>query len=145
MIAHFACSASEHMGGQFRACVSHADAVLELYDPKESAGYIARYAQDPRVTVMTNACIALAVQGQVDRARRLSEETVSHAHGLGHEFVLSIALQIPAFLALHLGDADAAMRAALEWMTIAERQENPVYRALAASVIAWARAKGART
>ena len=142
MVAHFACSASHQMVGQLAACVSHADLVLKLYDPAESEGYIVRYAQDPRVTVMTNACVALTLQGRVDEARQASAETVLHARHLGHEFVLSIALQIPAFLAVHTGDAEAALPAALEWMAVAERQENPVYPALAASVISWARAKG---
>ena len=141
MMAHFACSASQQMVGDLAACVSHADMVLKLYDPDESDGYIVRYAQDPRVTAMTNACIALIVQGRVDEARQASDETVEHARKLGHEFVQSIALQIPAFLAVHAADAEAALPAALEWMAVAQGQENPVYRALAASVISWARAK----
>jgi class 3 adenylate cyclase/tetratricopeptide (TPR) repeat protein len=141
MMAHFACSASEQLGGRFQACVTHAEAVLKLHDPNEAPGYVARYAQDPRVTAMTNACIALAVLGQIDRARQLSDETVAHARALGHEFVLSIALQIPAFLAVHLGDVDSALEAALEWAAVADRQGNPVYKAMAASVVAWARAK----
>ena len=141
MMAHFACSASQQMVGDLAACVSHADKVLTLYDPADSEGYIVRYAQDPRVTVMTNSCVALTLQGQVDQARDASDQTVAHAQRLGHDFVLSIALQIPAFLAVHTGDAEAALPAALQWMAVAEGQENPVYRALAASVISWARAK----
>jgi class 3 adenylate cyclase len=141
MMAHFACSASAQLGGLFQACVTHAEAVVELYDPSEAPGYVARYAQDPRVTAMTNACLALVIQGRVNRARQLSDETVAHARALGHDFVLSIALQIPAFVAMHLGDVDWALEAALEWAAVAERQGNPVYKAMAASVIAWARAK----
>lgn len=141
MMAHFACAASEQLAGRFQACVTHAEAVLELYDRNEAPGYVARYAQDPRVTAMTNACVALAMLGQADRARQLSDETVAHARALGHEFVLSIALQIPAFVAMHLGDVDSALEAALEWAAVAERQGNPVYKTMAASLIAWARAK----
>ena len=141
MMAHFACSASAQLAGLFQACVTHAEAVLELYDRDEAPGYVARYAQDPRVTVMTNACVVLAALGQADRARELSDATVAHARELGHEFVLSIALQIPAFVAMQLGDVDSALKAALEWAAVAEHQGNPVYKAMAASVIAWARAK----
>lgn len=141
MMAHFACSASHQMMGDLAACLTHADKVQTLYDPAESEGYIVRYAQDPRVTAMTNACLALILQGHVDQARTASDQTVAHARRLGHGFVLSIALQIPAFLAVHDGDTAAAMAAALEWMAVAEGQGNPVYPALAAAVISWARAK----
>ena len=141
MMAHFACSASQQMVGDLTACVSHADTVLMLYDPADSEGYIVRYAQDPRVTVMTNACLAMVMQGRVDEGRRAGEQTVTHARNLDHGFVQSIALQIPAFIAVHTGDAAAAMPAALEWMAVAQGQENPVYPALAASVISWARAR----
>ena len=141
MMAHFACSASHQMVGELAVCVDHADRVLGLYDPAESDGYVVRYAQDPRVTVMTNACIAMVIQGRVDEGTRAGEETVAHAARLEHGFVQSIALQIPAFIPVHTGDPEAAMPAALGWMAVAQGQENPVYPALAASVISWARAK----
>ncbi|MGH3003169.1 MAG: hypothetical protein ACRDM1_11010, partial [Gaiellaceae bacterium] len=140
--AHFAVSATVYWLGDFPGTVHHADEVTRLYDPAQAASYVARYAQNPRVTAAADAAWAEWIMGRADSARRRAAETVAHARELGHDFVLTIALQIPAFLNLHMGDVPGTAIAAQEWLACAERVGNPVYTGLATACLGWATAAG---
>jgi tetratricopeptide (TPR) repeat protein len=143
--AHFAVSATVYWLGDFAGTVHHADEVARLYDPEQAAAYVARYAQNPRVTAAADAAWAEWIMGHTGAARRRSEETVAHARELGHEFVLTIALQIPAFLSLHMGDVAATAAAAQDWLDTAQRVGNPVYVGLASACLGWAKAASGET
>ena len=136
--AHFAVSATVYWLGDFAGCVTHADEVDRLYDPAQADRYLATYAQNPRITAAADAAWAEWIMGRADSARRRAAATVAHARELDQPFPLTIALQVPAIVALHMGDVAATASAAGEWLECAQRVGNPVYIGLAAACLAWA-------
>lgn len=140
--AHFAMSATVYWLGDFEGTATHADEVNRLYEPAKAALYVARYAQNPRITAAADAAWAEWILGRPDAARRRCADTVAHARELGHDFVTTIALQVPAFTAVHMGDVPAAASATLEWLGVAGRVGNPIYLGLASACLGWAKAAG---
>src|SRR4051794_7700370 len=138
--AHFAVSATVYWLADFAGCVEHADAVDRLYDPAQADRYLATYAQNPRVTAAADAAWAEWIMGRPERARSRAEATVAHARELDQPFTLTIALQVPALVAVHAGDAAWAAAAGQEWLQCASAVGNPVYIGLATACVGWARA-----
>lgn len=137
MQAHLAVSLTVYWLGDLAGTVEHAEKMLALYDPTEAAGYVARYAQNPRVTGMTDAVWATWMLGRPAEAIAMGRETQAHADSLGHGFVATIAAQILPVLYVHMGDVDAAETAGVGFMAKAKEMGNPVYIGLATVVMGW--------
>ena len=71
--------------------------VLALYDPQRAERWIQLTGHDLRTFVGVYACQWIWMQGDLDRAVLVSEESSAHAHTVGHAFNLVWALTFCAY------------------------------------------------
>jgi len=91
--------------GEFGRAAEHAERSLSYYSPMHHAPFAWRYVQDIGVSAMSQLAIALWHCGQIDRALRLGQETLSKAESLNHLHTIGYALGYSgAILAFFRGD-----------------------------------------
>jgi class 3 adenylate cyclase len=106
--------------GELNEADAQAARVLELYDARQAERWIQLTGHDLRTFVAVYSCQWIWMQGHVDRALRVSEESDVLAREVGHAFNLAWALTFsayvhayrrePAMLLDRLGRADEVAR-----------------------------------
>ena len=70
--------------GDFVGGREHIEQVLTIYDHDRDRESAFKFGLDYGITAMTFLAFVLWPLGEVDRARRMAEEAVSHALQMGH-------------------------------------------------------------
>jgi class 3 adenylate cyclase len=83
--------------GQLSEAREHAERVLALYDPLRAERWIQLTGHDLRTFVGVYSCQWIWMQGEPDRAMRVSDESIAHARTVGHAFNLVWALTFGAY------------------------------------------------
>ena len=102
---------SLHYRGDQPAARRHIDRMLANYRPPTRRSPSARFLYDHRIVARVALARILWLQGSVDEASRVAQETVDDARGLHHAVMLCFALAEAASpVALFCGDLSAAER-----------------------------------
>ena len=117
--------------GDWPRCLSHARAVDALYMPGRHSLYVARYAQNPRVTALFCHIYAHWALGTPETAQALLTERIEEARGLDHEFTFVMASICRTQLAHIRRRHDELAATVDELVDLAERAGGPFYFALA--------------
>ncbi|UCD67474.1 MAG: hypothetical protein JSW48_11610, partial [Betaproteobacteria bacterium] len=78
--------------GRLVECLEHRDALLALYDETKHGHLVELLNEDPKAQAGVFASLATWMLGYPDRAVCMLNESVAHAHRIGHPFGLGWAL-----------------------------------------------------
>jgi DNA-binding winged helix-turn-helix (wHTH) protein/predicted ATPase len=107
--AHYALECTLFYMGQASSAYAHAEQGIAHYDANQHRELAFSYAQDPGVICRSVGSWALWVQGFPQRALRLSDEAVAHAHDLAYPFSLAFALNFSSALHQMCGENGPAL------------------------------------
>ena len=128
--------------GMHAACLSHAEAGLELYGRGDYRSHAAMYGgHDPKVCACGEAAYSLWLLGQPERALARAEEALAWARGLDHSGSLAQALEMNLLLHCYRRDASKVMALADEMINFAGRENFPVHKAKGQVFRGWALAR----
>jgi predicted ATPase len=79
--------------GAFAPVRAHLEHVTALYDPQQHRSYTLLYGQDPGVTAIYFAALALWYLGYLDQALQMGQRAVTLAQELSHPYSLAFTLE----------------------------------------------------
>jgi tetratricopeptide (TPR) repeat protein len=118
LAAHARLGNSLMVQGKYRRALEHYEYAIDLYDPSEHRSLVSVWGQDWGISARSFASQTLQVLGHLDRARRLSRETIELARG-GDPHRLAGALVVAAGLQDNFRDRERARELAEETIAIA--------------------------
>ena len=93
-------------GGHLDAARDHFMEVVTRFQPEQRPHHLLRFGQDPQIVCLSRLGNTLRFLGDLDAARRASDEAVTMADGVGHPFSRGVALIFAALLAIDLDEKD---------------------------------------
>ena len=94
--------------GDFVGGQEHIEQVLTIYDRDRDRESAFKFGLDYGISAMAFLALVLWPLGEVDRARRVAEEAVSHALQMGHVATLYFVRQVTAYVEMIRGDSGRA-------------------------------------
>ena len=94
--------------GDFVGGQEHIEQVLTIYDRDRDRELAFKFGLDYGISAMAFLALVLWPLGEVDRARRVAEEAVSHALQMGHVVTLYFVRQVTAYVEMIRGDSGRA-------------------------------------
>ena len=113
MGAHFALGLTLLPLGEFTPAREHLEQGIAFYDPQQHRSLAFLYGQDPKVTCLSNAALALWNLGYPDQALRKSHEALTLARKLSHPFSLAFALNFATTVHQHRREERAVQELSL--------------------------------
>jgi len=125
--------------GLHAACLSHAEAGLQLYGRGDYRSHAAMYGgHDPKVCACGEAAYSLWLVGHPERAVARADEALAWARSLDHSGSLAHALEMNLLLHFYRRDAMKIMQLADEIIEFADRENFPVHKAKGLVFRGWA-------
>ena len=93
-------------GGHLDAARDHFVEVVTRFQPEQRPHHLLRFGQDPQIVCLSRLGNTLRFLGDLDAARRASDDAVTMADGVGHPFSRGVALIFAALLAIDLDETD---------------------------------------
>jgi len=106
--AHFALGTTLLLLGEFIPAREHLEQGIALYDPRQHPSLAFLDGQDPKVTSLCIAGLALWHLGYPDQALKRIPDALTLAHELSHPFSLVYALRFAAWLHQYRREGHAA-------------------------------------
>jgi len=113
--------------GEFVLAQDHLEQGIALYDPRKNSPLVSGDVQDPKVTCLSYAALALWLLGFPDRALKRIHEALTLAQELSHPFSLAFALDYAAYLDHFRREGHAAQERAEALMLLATEQGFPLW------------------
>jgi predicted ATPase len=139
-VAHRFLGLTSWMRGDFTTAKAHLEEALRLYDPERDREAKFRFGLDTHFAATVYLASVTLALGDIERARKLIEESVARAVESGRVPDLINAYHYKTSNEVVLGDAEAALRAAEIHREICKKHQVVPWSSLALQS-AWARAR----
>jgi class 3 adenylate cyclase/predicted ATPase len=138
-VAHRIAGATEWYLGNFKLARAHLEKTLAMFDPQRDRDLAYRFGQDMGVSAMVWMALALWPLGEIDQARRVSEELLARAVASGH--MLTVVFGHFQYAVFHVARRDAATTAPVAEAVVKLAREHgmPLYSAYGEFLQPWAR------
>jgi class 3 adenylate cyclase/predicted ATPase len=137
--AHYTLAHVLFFQGEFGPTREHAERAAAVYDPAKHNPHATGAGQDPGVSCLSYASLALWMLGYPDQALRKSEEALAHAQQLSHTFSRAYALGIAAMFRQCRGEVHAVEEHVEAMIPLCQEQEFAFHLGWATILRAWSR------
>jgi class 3 adenylate cyclase/predicted ATPase len=117
------------------------EGAIDFYDRKRDHAHILVYGQDPGVSCLSNASVALWCLGYFDQATARGDEAVSLARELGHPYSLCYSLFFRSWTYVFRRDLDNVDQSADEMIKVSRHQSFPFWETMASMMKGWVSAQ----
>jgi predicted ATPase len=140
--AHHAAWATSLGRGKLAEAQTHAEAGLAIYDAKIHRAMASSYGNHDAACCARNfRAISLCLAGDEERARRLIDQSLAAARGLGDPFSLALSLYFASAVMQISNDVTPAAQHAEEGRQIAAEHDLALPRAWNTAVLGWCTAE----
>jgi predicted ATPase len=143
--AHFALGQTLFWLGEFALAREHVEQGIALYNPQQHRSYAFIHGQDPGVTCLVIAAVALWNLGYPDQARERIREALTLAQELSHSYSLALALLYAGMLHQFCQEGPATQERAEVMMTLCSEEGFPYLSGRATVLRGWALATQGET
>jgi predicted ATPase len=124
--------------GEFALAQDHLEQGITLYDAQKDNPFVSGTIQDPRVTCLCFAALALWSLGYPDQALKRTQEALTSAQELSHPYSLAYALDYAAKLYEFRGERSAAQEQTEALLALSSKQGFPHWLMRGAILRGWA-------
>ncbi|PZP30718.1 MAG: hypothetical protein DI603_14445 [Roseateles depolymerans] len=127
--------------GRLQASAEALRAAAEAGDRLPASRLLTRYGEHGGIDARAMLSWPLALQGQAAEAQAQVQQALTQARALGHAQTLGFALTMGAVMHRHLCQPDQALPLCQELLTLADKHDLALWRAVALLVLGWVRAE----
>ena len=143
--AHFALGQTLFWLGEFALAREHVEQGIALSNPRQHRSYAFIHGQDPGVTCLLIAAVALWNLGYPDQARKRIREALTLAEELSHSYSLALTLLYAGILHQFCQEGPATQERVEAVMTLCREEGFPYLSARATVLRGWALATQGET
>jgi predicted ATPase len=125
--------------GDFVEARAHLERILKIYDNERDRDFAFRFGQDMAVPAMCYLALSLWALGEVDRARQLMDEAVTHAVGTKHVPTVVYAYAHASLFEMVRHDGSRTLPQVQACLALAREHEMLLWIAVGTFLLAWAR------
>jgi DNA-binding SARP family transcriptional activator len=129
------------LSGNFGEGFAAVDRALAAWDPESHRTHMFTWGQEPGIAAYAAHVFLLGFTGQLEEARRVGEEGVRLARGIGHPLSLAYLLAGMGVAELIAGERERVARLGADLRELTTVHDLSMWRVWADVLVAWARAR----